>query len=395
MAERRHLYEIDLMRAFIMLCVLSVHTTSFFNSMNFDYTFPFVSMGALITTLHYTREGFFFITGLVLFVTYYHRPFRTLQFWKKRFTLIVVPYLAFNAIYVLSGYLFAPNVTWSWAGIWRTWWTSVATGHQWFLYYVLVSMQLYIVFPLLLKGLRKFERYQLYILIGSFIFQLVMMWAFKFNKIPGQDLPWGLRQVYFYRDRFVLTYQFWFIAGGIMACHYDKVLAFVDRHRLALRAWLVFAILFVWAHYVFDHLVLHQPEHMADTVLQPIMIPYSLLVTANMWYAGVQWSRRRLTPGWKPFSWFVTVASSASFGIFLIQPLPLHYMENTISAWQRAGNPAWLHFSLWPFCILFVYLSSMVIAHWIGKVPILAYIVGRKVNWPRRNAANSVTTRTA
>lgn len=391
MPARRHLFEIDLMRAFIMLCVLSVHTTSFFNNMNVDMTGSFLGMGAIITTLHYTREGFFFITGLVLFVTYYHKGVNALQFWKKRFTLIVVPYIVFNIFYILFEGALTKSFNWSLSNLWSITWTSIATGHQFFLYYVLVSMQLYVVFPWLLKGLRKFERWHLYILIGSFIVQMVMMWAFKFNVIAGQDLPWGLRQVYFYRDRFVFTYQFWFIAGGILACHYDSVLAFVDRHRVALRAWLVVGILAVWGHYFFDRLVLLQPEDTAETVLQPIMIPYSLLVTTNIWYAGVQWSRRRTSPRWQRFSRLVDVAAATSFGIFLIQPFPLHYMEMAIIHWQNTGNPRWLHFSLWPFCILFVYFSSMFIAHWIGKVPLVSYIVGRKVPLPRRNQSAAVS----
>lgn len=394
MSARKHLFEIDLMRAFIMLCVLSVHTTSFFNGLNQDMTRSFLGMGAVITSLHYTREGFFFITGLVLFVTYYHREFHPLQFWRKRFTLIVVPYIVFNILYILFEGVLSKSFNWSFADLWRLTWTSVVTGHQFFLYYILVSMQLYVVFPLLLMGLRKWERWQLHILIVSFVLQMVMMWAFKFGVIPGQNLPWGLQQVYFYRDRFVFTYQFWFIAGGIMACHYDRVLAFVDRHRFALRAWLVVGVLTVWGHYFFDRLVLLQPEDIADTVLQPIMIPYSLLVTANVWYAGVQWSRRRARQGWQPFSRFIEIASATSFGIFLIQPFPLHYMEITILHWQNIGNPAWLHFTLWPFCILFVYFSSMFVSHWIGKIPLLSYIVGRKVPIPRRSQSTAISRAT-
>lgn len=391
---KRHLFEIDFMRAFIMLGVLSVHTTSFYNSMNRDATSAFLTFGALITSLHYTREAFMFMTGLVLFVTYYRRDFQALQFWKKRFLLIVVPYLVFNILYILFEGSYQANFNWTIPGLWHNLWVSLATGNQFFLYYILVSMQLYIVFPALLSALRKFERWHLYIFIGSLLFQLCLMWLDKsvLEHLNAGSLPPVIRQLDVYRDRFVLTYQFWFVAGGIMACHYERILAFVDRYKRALRWSLVVALVVLCGHYFLDRLVLNENEDMAELVLQPIMIPYSLIVTANMWYAGVTWSRVRERTGWRPFSWFVKTAASASFGIFLLQPFPLRYMEQTVHYLGRVHVPLWIHFGLWPFAILFVYFSGMLIAHWIGKVPIIGYCVGRKVNISSRKPAKSLQT---
>lgn len=187
-----------------------------------------------------------------------------------------------------------------------------------------------------------------------------------------------------YRDRFILTYQFWFIAGGIIACHYERIRGFFDHHVRALRIALVVGLIVLWGHYLFDRLVLGEPESLAELVLQPIMIPYSLLAAANMWYAGVQWARRRERPGWRSFSWFVKVAANASFGIFLLQPFPLYYMEWTVHHIKNLGIPNWLYFSLLPLSILFVYFSAMFIAHWLGKIPILSYVVGRKARFSQR-----------
>ncbi|WDM02864.1 acyltransferase [Alicyclobacillus cycloheptanicus] len=371
------------MRAFIMLCVLSVHTTSFFNSMNTDMTPAFLGMGAAITALHFTREAFMFITGLVLFVTYYHREFHLFQFWKKRFALIVVPYIVWTVVYILFKNTYAQNPDWSPTDLLHVLGKSLLTGDQFFLYYVVVTMQLYIVFPLLLWGLRKLERWHLHVFIASFLFQLFLMWLNKDGNLPAASFTGFGKYLWEYRDRFILTYQFWFVAGGIMACHYDQILAFANRHVRALRAALLIGLAVLWAHYFYDRLALHEPESMGELVLQPIMIPYSFLVAANMWYAGVQWARRRERPGWRWFSRFVGVGSATSFGIFLLQPFPLSYMERTIVAMHRHHGPAWLHFALWPFCILFVYFTGMVIAYWLGKIPIVSYVVGRKTSRKR------------
>lgn len=392
--ERKHLYEIDLMRAFIMLGVLSVHTTSFFNDLNRHLPFAFATFGALITSLHFTREAFMWITGLVLFITYYRRPFHTWQFWKKRFFLIAIPYIVWTIVYILFRGALNPSFQWTTANLLSSIRHSLETGNQYFLYYIVVSMQLYLVFPFLLRALRKFERYHVQILIGSFILQLLFM---AFNKFVLMHVdPSSLGPVFSridrYRDRFILTYQFWFIAGGIIACHYELINNFLRRHARALVISLVVGTLIVWGHYFFDRFALHEAEGLAELVLQPIMIPYSLLVAANMWYAGLQWSDRRQRPGWMPFSRFVKTASNASFGIFLLQPFPLYYMEWTVHHLSIWGIPLWIHYCLWPFSILFVYFSGMFGAYWLGKIPVISYCVGRKTDLFRRKPKVVQTT---
>lgn len=386
--ERKHLYEIDLMRAFIMLGVLSVHTTSFFNALNHDMTPAYLTLGALITSLHFTREAFMWITGLVLFVTYYRRPFQTWEFWKKRFLFIVIPYIVWTIVYILFKGALNPSFQWAPAIILTTIRHSLETGNQYFLYYVMVTMQLYLVFPLILYGLRKWERYHLQILIVSFVLQLLFMALNKFVLMHVNPASFGpiFSRLDKYRDRFVLTYQFWFIAGGILACHYDRVAKFCRQHARFLPIALLIATPILWGHYFFDRFSLHEPEGIAELVLQPIMIPYSLLVAANLWYAGQQWSKRRLRQGWQPFSRFVKVASNTSFGIFLLQPFPLYYMEWSVNHLRKLGVPTWLHFCLLPFSILFVYFSAMFIAYWLGKIPLLSYCVGRKATISRKHA---------
>ncbi len=388
---KRYLHEIDLMRAFVILGVLAVHTTSFFNALNQDMTTGYLTLGALITSMHYTRETFFFVTGLVLFITYYRRPFRTLVFWRKRFLLIVIPYIFWTIAYICFQGALNQGTEWTFAVFWPIIQHALLTGSEYFLYFLVVSIQLYFVFPVLLYGLRKFEKYHVWILIGSFLFQLAMMWFNKFvlDYYNPVGLPRVLVDLDKYRDRFVLTYQFWFVAGGILACHYDKVAEFVRKHGKAILVTLTIGVFIVWAHYFYDRLVLGEYEGMAELVLQPIMIPYSLLVTVVYWYAGLSWSRRMAWPNWKPFTSFVKLAASTSFGIFLLQPFPLYWMEYSVNHIDRLGIPTWLHYCLWPLSILFVYFTSMFFSYWIGKIPYLSYVVGQKTHFFRKPDAAS------
>jgi hypothetical protein len=381
MMKKEHLYEIDFMRAFIMLGVLSVHTVTIFMGRIPDMTPVYMTLGALHTTMHYTRESFMFISGLVLFATYYRREnFSPLPFWYKRLTLIAVPYLVWNVIYVLFSTAFSSQADWSIISLWHVLMNSLLTGNQFYLYYVLVSIQLYIVFPVMLYWLRKWERRHVHILIGSFLLQLALMYYNKYPFIDSSHLPVVLRTINQYRDRFVLFYQFWFIAGGVMFCHYDKIRRFAAKHAKMIYWTVAAAVPLVWAHYFFDRLVLGQSESMGEMVLQPIMVPYSFLVTLLMWHAGRKWAERRSLPNWGLFNRFVAVASATSFGIFLIQPFPLALVRLAVNALEV---PRWLYLCSIPFAILFVYLSGMLLAYWIGKAPIVAYCIGRKTTFSR------------
>lgn len=394
MTKKRHLYEVDLMRGFIMLSVLSVHTLARFYEMQQPYmTTSLVTLGGIISSLHFTREAFMFITGLVLFITYYHRDFNPLRFWFKRLTLVAIPYVIWNAVYILFEDSHRASGHWSVAYMVHDLGHSLMFGNQYYLYYVLVTIQLYIVFPFLIYGLRRLERWHLHIFIGSFVFEMLLMYVNKFvlPHVQASSLPGILSYVDTYRERFILTYEFWFVSGAIIAAHYQRILAFVESHARAL--WIAFgaAVLALYGHYCLDNFVLHEASSLTTTVLQPIMIPYGLIITATIWYAGLKWSRRRERPEWKPFSRFVQLASDTSFGIFLIQPFPLYFMELAVKHMQV---PVWVHFSLIPFSILFVYFSSMLFSYWLGKVPIISYCVGRKVNLPKRRR-NVQSTSTA
>jgi hypothetical protein len=382
--KKQHLYEIDLMRAFIMLGVLSVHTVTIYLSRLTDKTLPFLSVAAVHSSMHFTRESFMFITGLVLFITYYRRPFNPFRFWWKRLTLIAVPYVVWNIAYILyfgeSGGTFT-----SFLGKLAH---SLKVGDQGYLYYVLVSIQLYIVFPILLYGLRKLERWHAHIFIGSFVFQLALM-AFYHYVLPGLDYehwPYLLARISARYGTFGLTYQFWFVAGGIIACHYEKLVAFVKTHVPLLRVLLVVGVLAMWAQYFFERFVLGYSDAYAELAETPLMIPYALVVTANLWQLGLAWAERRTRPEWQAFSRFVMVASSTSFGIFLFQPFPLDLLGHIV---PRLQTPDWITYGSLPFAILFVYFSGMFVAYWIGKIPYVAYCVGRKVKWPARKTQAS------
>lgn len=375
---RQHLYEVDLMRAFIMLGVLSVHTVTAYMGNLDETSSSYVAVAAIHTSMHFTRESFMFITGLVLFITYYYRDFNPFRFWGKRLLLVAVPFVVWAILDTLWAEHNKTHPDWSADGLTAKITHLLVFGDNFHLYYIVVSIQLYMVFPVLLYVIKKLERWHVHIFIASFAIQMSLMAFYEFTlpHLHKAGWPKWLAVLANNHGTFVLTYQFWFIAGGIVACHYRDILSFISRHAKTLRTSLIAAVVFMWGHYLFNRFILHQSAAAAESVDQPLMIPYALLVTAGIWYTGVRWARRRKETRYHLFNRFVRIASDASFGIYLLQIYPLHFVQLIVRAMDV---PSWLYFGSIPVAILFVYLSAMVMSHLIGKIPYISYIVGRKV----------------
>ena len=109
--------------------------------------------GAALLLLHVSREGFFFISACML--TYAYADLRRAglrRFYWRRFLSVGIPYLCWSVIYFLyvlttSHYASVTAAFMSLADI-------VATGY-FQLYFLLVIMQFYLAFPLVLMLLRR------------------------------------------------------------------------------------------------------------------------------------------------------------------------------------------------------------------------------------------------
>ncbi|WP_018663060.1 acyltransferase [Heyndrickxia acidiproducens] len=377
--KKVHLYEIDFMRGFIMLGVLSVHTMSAYDSQLKDWTQAFLVMSAVHSSMHVMRMAFMFITGLVLFITNYRRPFQTIAFWKKRLFFTLIPYVFWNVVYLLfRSATHSIEFHGSLLSFFKVLILSFIHGDQFYIYYVLVIFQLYIIFPLMLYGLRKFQKYHLQIFFWSVYIQLGMTAFIKFG-IPHLDTShWPYLLSHY--GVFVLTYQCYFMAGGIVACHYEKITEFIDEHAWFLTSVFGVSLVLMWVHYYFNRIILNEDDKRAQSVHQPVFLPYALLVVALVLFLGRIWAKRRTEKKWQPFSRFVQVASQISFGMYLVQPFPL-YVLNVVIMPHLVKNPFVFYGSL-PFSILFVYFSSMLIAYVFYKTPALSYCIGRKSRLP-------------
>lgn len=388
--KNKHLYEIDFMRAAIMLGVISVHTVSVYNNQLQGWNIESVMFSALHASIEVTRMAFMFITGFVLFYVYYERDFHILKFWNKRFLLVGIPYLFWNIIYLLfiKG-VYSPDLFDSLKTFMTNLGESLIHGNLFYLYYVLVTLQFYVVFPLMLFGLRKFEKWHFHIFVWSFYFQLIIMVCVTFvmPRFDTSQWPYLLAN----SSSLMLTYQCYFVAGGVAARHYKKIGEIVDRHWRLIASVFAASIVMMWGHYYLDRTVLHDSYSAAISVQQPAYLPYALLYIALIMFLGRVWDWHRLKACQSSFNRLVGLASKTSFGIFLVQPIPI-YIINQFIVPRLAGNQ-WFFYGSLPFAILFVYFSSMLVAWCFYQTPVLSFCIGLRSKRFRRSKSIGVTER--
>ncbi|HVV30771.1 MAG TPA: acyltransferase, partial [Mycobacteriales bacterium] len=172
---RGHLYQVDIVRLLTFLAVMAVHSVAFTQTNENEVA------GGVLMVLQFGRELFFALTGFVL-VHAARRPTRLWPFWRKRFTYVLVPYLGWSAIYIAyrQAQSWAPPLTWH-----GFWWDLLTGGAQYHLYFLLVSMQLYAVFPWLLRFLRATAAHAVSVLAVVSALNLGWLALLHFGQVPA------------------------------------------------------------------------------------------------------------------------------------------------------------------------------------------------------------------
>ena len=179
---------------------------------------------AFVMLLHFSRTAFFFLAAFLLTYSQITRPRSTLGFWRRRYVQIGVPFLAWTGIYWIFTMAWAD----SWGQAWPLLWNYVVYGYYQ-LYFVVVLLLLYLVFPPVLRALRA-SSHHVAIMAASLLFALVLAADLHYTASFGAVGDWT-------RDvaskwpwaRNPITYQEQFVAGILVALHWNEVRGFVER----------------------------------------------------------------------------------------------------------------------------------------------------------------------
>lgn len=348
---KKHVYPADMVRVLTFACVIAVHTVSTVNNV------ASVRFGALTMLLHFTREAFFVLTAFVLMHRYRDKAPTTLPFWRRRFLLVGVPYLVWSVIYTGLQLVTVPQ-----ADPGQFLLVNILTGTAWFhLYFLLVSMQFYLLFPVFRWLLRATRGHHGLLLAASLALQVATdVWLH--DAAPAALLP--------YAGSVFLSYQFFLVLGGVVAMHLDRVDAWIRGHTGVVVG--AFVVTGVAAEAWYQVTVPTVGAIVATDVFQPVMIPWVVSVVAAFWAIGAAWSDRRAGG---PASRFVERASDRSFGVFLVHPVILWALTFGAPDSVAALLPA-------PWSSVVVYsaavVGSLLIVEVLRRTPLSLVLTGKQ-----------------
>jgi peptidoglycan/LPS O-acetylase OafA/YrhL len=363
--SKGHVYEADVVRVLTFACVIAVHVIS--------HTEPTSSVPAngLEMLLHFTREAFFALTGFVLLHQSLARarPLPVPTFWRRRLVAVVVPYVAWSVIYT------GIQAT---AGF-RSWGyeaghlaSNLAYGTAWYhLYFLLVTMQIYLLFPLIEALVRATARHHAVLLAISAAAQLALL------TVQQYDLPthgW-LAQVAGHQDALIISYQFYVLAGAVAAYHLDQLREFVHRHPRGLLTAIFAAAAGAEIWYLLAVNDAASPVR-ASAVLQPATLVWSMAAVIGLFMLGSAYADRRVA-GDRTDRWLAR-ASDRSFGVFLVHPLILWLLLEAQVRVAPGVNPTLLTVVAY----VVVVAGSLAATEVFRRTPLSLLLTGRRVLRP-------------
>ncbi|ARY92387.1 MULTISPECIES: acyltransferase family protein [Lacticaseibacillus] len=368
--KHRYLYEIDLMRLIFIAGVLLNHTTTAFEH---QLSSGFASTALLATHLmiHFTRMGFMFMTGLVLTMVYYSRKRNWPLFFKKRFTTVGIPYVLWNTLLMIGSILLGIG-GFTIANFWPDYLSAILHGDQFYLYYVLVTLQLYLLFPAMLWLFKKTEGHHGALSLASFGLQLLIVAGIKYG-LPHIDTSGWLWWFRAYGVN-VFTYQFFFIAGGLFSLHAKAVKAWLLDHQPLIGISTLILSFGTIGLYVVNKQILGMTHSAAVSPHQPYMLVYDVMMIAFVALLGQKYASWHAK---QPAHWFARLVGNGaqvSFGVYLCQTIALSLLSGVLGLMHLSNLTLML---LLPLGYLGILGVSFGIAWFCYKVSPFGWLIGR------------------
>ena len=372
---RPHIYELDLIRTVTATLVITVHVL-FFTKV-FSTRRSFLLPHFALLNLTHVRAVFAFVTAFALVYVYAGKPFSGLTFWRKRSLGILLPYCFWSCMYVWFNWHPATPDAFVLTSL-----KSILLGDASYqLYFILLTLQFYILFPAFLAFIQKVKQYAWLVLGITFVLQMLVLYGDYHYIQPGGQLNltgiWA--QIAFYHDRYIFLYAAYFFMGGFAALYQAQVRTFLARHGKSIIALMLITTVLFIAYFCFQVLIRHQSYARATSFLQPVTGIYDAVLTIFICYGAYLLMSRKRADG-KPHGYTIwQFLSNATFGVYLIHAFFISMAMDKLVPRLPAAWPAQVRvFIVWTMVVVCSYISSIILM----KIPVVSRLVGRKQQLP-------------
>jgi peptidoglycan/LPS O-acetylase OafA/YrhL len=349
----RRLDQVDSMRPLKQAGVVSTHVLLFFAPA------ASVSAGAALNLLHVSREGFFFISACML--TYAYSGIGRGdwgRFYRRRLVSVGIPYLCWTLVYFLYN-LRGAHFASAGDALDRLSRTLVTGYYQ--LYFLVVIMQFYLVFPLVLALLRRTRGHHGLVVAVAAAAQVTLAVLLHWRIVTQ---PWVMSEA--------SSYVLYLIGGAVVAFHLDEVDAWVRRHARLIIVLTALAATAAEGVYYLAEAGVTTVLGSTDDAFQPSVIPWNVGAIACIYLVGVALVKpgrsRRLRA-------LVRSGSDNSYGVYLSHLLVIDLLI-------YIGYRGLTEHLPWPaacaFTVALVYLSAMALASVLARTPLAVPLTGRQ-----------------
>ncbi len=298
-----HLGAVDVVRVVTAAGVVAVHCTSLTAARSS------LAAGGVLSVLHVTRSVFLSLSAFVLTYSFSNRPIGRRAFWRRRYPLVVAPYVVWSAIYVLTDgelhrgplYLVGHYAL-----------DLLDGGAHFQLYYLLLTFQLYLVYPSLVRWLVRHPGAHRPLLVGAVAFQLAFTGAIHYGWDPPVLGIWLTHE-----GSWLPSYTPYVVGGTVAALHFDELTRWTRAHAKLLLAGFAASVALAEASYVADMRFLGYSPIRAGQVFQPAVTLEALTAALALYAVGLRLVDRVGDRGLH----LLERGADASFGVYLAHPL--------------------------------------------------------------------------
>lgn len=344
--KKEYTLAVDVLRLLAILAVILIHTTTK------TLEAARYALEAIPFTLFFNQAAifavplFFLISGFVLELNY--RQLDYLQYFKKRATRIIAPYIFWSLFY----FLVYPMTQIPGAPFWYLLITGQASYQ---LYFIPAIIIFYLLFPMLHKIVWLFSKW--YVIFPLIFLQLFLM--FQDYYIQGFRMESALRVT-------ILSFVF-FPLGMIASHHQEKILQFVKRNVYSLTALLLLCMLLSFGQSFWFYETTKR-LHFIYSQYQPIVLPYTLLLASLVFFFYSQCNKHKD---------LILTLSKLSFFVFFVHVSVMYTFWGSIKPlfiYTQTTVFSNLFFTV--FFFGFITTVSFLLAFLFHKIPYIAKLTG-------------------
>lgn len=352
--KKPKLIELDIVRAFAILAVLVIHGTS---EATVEIPIGSTSQALYLGINKFSNFAvplFIFLSGLVLFYRYIDdwSGKQAVTFYLKRVKQILFPYLLWCVFYyVYNQWIYDPDhLHWDWQELLGMLPWSDASYH---LYFMVIIVQFYLVFPLLIWLSRLWKGFMNSLVIIGIVVQAASYW-YEHTVAPFE-----------HSASLCVTYFSLFTLGGYIGVHYQTFANWIGRHI----GWVLPLSVLLGLSFMGMFLI-EQSSQIRFTGIW-----YTVIFNVYPMFAAMSfiWIGRKMLQYAPKLSKAFISLGAVSFGIYLMHPALLsywrthvtnatgsilHYHAYTISAFLLSLIVPWLLVSLYGQIVKWLRLRS-------------------------------------